>query len=133
MIGNLIEDLKSEHTKIAEALNEVVHLGIGNHEGQEKLMNAKNMLLLHLQKEDTFLYPKLDQAAQDDEQIKHTLDSFARDMDGISKVALEFFAKYENGGEGIEFAKDFGHLFSALSMRIRREENHLYKIYEDLN
>ncbi len=133
MSGNLIEDLKAEHVRIAKTLNEVVLLGISSQEGQEKLMNAKNMLLQHLNKEDTFLYPKLEQAAKEDSNIRRTLDSFAKDMEGISKAALDFFSKYEGGGKGLEFVKDFGHLFSVLSMRIRREETHLYKVYEQLH
>jgi len=132
MNENLIKDLKEEHTRIAKALNEVVLLGISSKEGQEKLMKAKNMLLQHLQKEDTFLYPKLEEAAKKDDSIKRTLDSYAKDMEGISKAALDFFDKYKDGGEGLEFAKEFGHLFSALSIRIRREETHLYRIYEQL-
>ncbi|NPA36668.1 MAG: hemerythrin domain-containing protein [Chlorobi bacterium] len=129
---NLTKTLKEEHKQIAETLNHVVNIGIGSHEGQEELLKAKNMLLQHLKKEDTFLYPRLREAAKDNEKIQHVLDSFAKDMDEISNAALKFFEKYEGGGEGIEFAKDFGHLFSALSLRIRREETHLYKIYEQL-
>jgi len=129
MTNNLIEDLKIEHAKIAKALNEVVSIGIGSEEGREKLMNAKEMLLQHLQKEDKYLYPILEEAAKEDRQIRHTLDSFAKDMEAISKLALDFFEKYEKGGGGLEFAKEFGHLYTSLSMRIRREENYLYKIF----
>jgi len=129
MTNNLIEDLKIEHAKIAKALNEVVSIGIGSDEGREKLMNAKEMLLQHLQKEDKYLYPILEEAAKEDRQIRHTLDSFAKDMEAISKLALDFFEKYEKGGGGLEFAKEFGHLYTSLSMRIRREENYLYKIF----
>ena len=130
--NNLTKELKNEHAEIAQALNKVVKLGIGNKEGQKELMNAKSMLLRHLQKEDTFLYPKLAQAAQNDEKIKRSLNSFARDMNGISKAALSFFEKYQNGGKGIEFARDFGHLFSVMSLRIRKEETYLYKLYDNL-
>jgi len=129
MTNNLIEDLKIEHVKITKALNEVVSIGIGNEEGRQKLMNAKDMLLQHLQKEDEFLYPILEEAAKEDRQIRHTLDSFAKDMEAITKIALDFFEKYEKGGGGLEFAKEFGHLYTSLSMRIRREENYLYKIF----
>jgi rubrerythrin len=131
-MSNLIEELKFEHAKITKALNEVVSIGIGTDEGKEKLMKAKTMLLQHLQKEDEHLYPKLEKAAEEDSQIRHTLESFAKDMEAISKFALDFFEKYEKGGEGLEFAKEFGHLYTSLSMRIRREENYLYKIFSEL-
>ena len=130
--NSLTNELKNEHAEIAEALNKVVKLGIGNTKGQKELMNAKGMLLRHLQKEDTFLYPKLAQAAQNDDKLKRSLNSFARDMNEISKVALNFFDKYQEGGNGIEFARDFGHLFSVMSMRIRKEETYLYELYDNL-
>jgi hemerythrin-like domain-containing protein len=132
MTTNLIEDLKIEHAKIAKALNEVISIGLSNEEGRKKLMDAKEMLMQHLEKEDKYLYPVLEEAAKEDRQIKHTLDSFLKDMEAITKLALDFFEKYEKGGGGLEFANDFGHLYTSLSMRIRREENYLYKIFSTL-
>jgi len=61
------------------------------------------------------------------------LDNFAKDMEVISEAAFEFFEKYSTGGSGIEFAKDFGRLFALLSQRISKEENIIYKKYEELN
>jgi len=131
--SSLIEELKIEHARITKALNEIITVGIGSQEGREKLMNAKNMLLQHLQKEDTDFYPKLEEAAREDGQIRHTLDSFAKDMEAITKLAMDFFSKYEKEREkGADFAKEFGRLYNSLSLRIRREENYLYKIFNDL-
>ena len=41
----------------------------------------------------------------------------------------EFVEKYSSGGSGLDFARDFGRLFSNLQMRIRREERILYVEY----
>jgi hypothetical protein len=90
--------------------------------------------LAHLAKEHAKLYPILKKAAATDPSIKSTLDLFASDMDKISKAALEFFEKYENGNpSSIEFAKDFGTLMITLSTRIRREEEKLYPLFDKVS
>ena len=128
----LVEELRNEHTVIAETLNKVKTLGISSEEGQSTLLAAKMGLLAHLKKEDEQLYPVLRNAAKSDARLKKTLDTFARDMDAISQTALEFFDKYSTGGSGIEFAKDFGRLFATLSMRISSEEKIVYAKYDEL-
>jgi len=131
-VSELIEELRKEHAVIAEALAKVNKLGITSEKGQMVLLAAKNGLLAHLEKEDEQLYPVLHSAAEHDADLKRILDLFAKDMDKISKAALEFFEKYATGGSGIEFAKDFGGLLAALSIRIGREESILYRKYDEL-
>lgn len=125
-MNKLINDLKNEHAQIAAALNRVNELGIYSVEGQKLLLESKNFLLAHLQREDLEFYPILEKAAQDSVPLRKMLDSFAKDMDSISRAALDFFGKYQSGGSGMEFARDFGRLFSTLQMRIGREERILY-------
>jgi len=128
-MGNLIDELKNEHLQIAGTLNKVNTLGIYSAEGQSLLLESKNSLLSHLHREDLEIYPTLEEAAHNDPQLRRTLDVFAKDMDSISKMALEFFEKYSSGGSGLEFARDFGRLFSTIQMRIGREERILYEEY----
>ena len=131
-MSNLVDELKKEHSLLVETLNKVQKLGITSQEGQKTLFQAKQGLLAHLKKEDEQLYPILNLAADNDINLKSTLDIFAKNMEDISKTALGFFEKYATGGSGIEFAKDFGILFSALSQRIRKEENIIYKTFNEL-
>ena len=131
-MSKLVDELKREHSAIVETLNKVKSLRITSEEGQNTLLAAKSGLLAHLNKEDEQLYPVLNNAAESDAVLKRTLDTFAKDMDEISKVALEFFEKYSTGGSGIEFAKDFGRLYAALSQRISKEENIIYAKYDEL-
>ena len=131
-MSKLIEELGKEHSVIAEALNKVKSLGFTSEEGQNTLLAAKDGLLAHIKKEDEQLYPVLDNAAESDANLRRTLDTFAEDMNEISKAAYEFFDKYSTGGSGIEFAKDFGRLSATLSQRIRREERILYQTYDEL-
>ncbi|MCP5120139.1 MAG: hemerythrin domain-containing protein, partial [bacterium] len=124
--------LKHEHAVIAETLNKVRGLGTSSKEGQETLLAAQAGLLAHLKKEDEQLYPVLRKEAESDPGLQHVLDTFASEMGAISKGALQFFAKYADGGSGIEFAKDFGQLFAKLSQRISKEENIIYARYDRL-
>lgn len=129
-MSKLVDELKADHQKLVAVLTDIRTKGIVSKEAVQLLMTAKGALLAHLKKEDTFLYPELQSAAKDDKNLASTVDLFAKDMDKISQSVLAFFAKYENGGEGMEFAKDIGNLMATLGNRIQREENALYPEYD---
>jgi len=84
-----------------------------------------------LKKEDIKLYPALREAAKNNIDLKHIADLYANDMNTISKTALEFFEKYETGGDSAEFGKDYKKLFVVLTERIMKEETILYKKYDE--
>lgn len=131
-MSDLITELKEEHIQISAILNKVNAIGFYTAEGQGLLNQAKNGLLTHLAKEDKELYPKLTTAAETNIDLKRTLDVFAKDMLEISKSAMAFFERYQNGGSGVEFARDFGRLFSMLNLRIGREERILFEEFQKL-
>ena len=114
------------------ACNQIIVLGVTSDDGQKLLLSAKAGLLAHLEKEDKQLYPTLFKEAESDPMLKQTLDTYAEDMKGISQAALDFFGKYSSGGDGLEFAKDFGKLLAVLSSRIRKEESVIYVKYDEL-
>ena len=120
------------HFSISVDICAVNRLGISTNEGKSKLLAAKQGLLAHLKKEDDQLYPVLNEAAEQDPDLRRTLDTFAKDMKVVSGGALEFFAKYAGGGSGLEFARDFGRLYAVLGSRVRREESVLYAEYDKL-
>ncbi len=131
----LIEELKKEHSEILAELNEVKTLGILSKEGQDKLMSLEVSLLAHLEMEDDELYPTLRKEAEHNNSIKDILDLFAIDMEDVSKIVREFFEKYSEGFSGIdlkELSEDFENLLTALTKRIRNEEETLYEEYETL-
>ncbi len=132
-MSKLVQELKQDHVNLVNVLNEIKQLGISSKEAQSKLMSAKEGLLAHLKKEDEQLYPVLHKAAEQDDALKRTLSTFAKEMEEISSFALDFFQKYQSGGEGFDFAKDFGKLLAGLGSRIRREENILYSAYDRIN
>ncbi len=126
----LIEELKKEHAEIVATLNEVKKLGILSKEGQDKLMSVEASLLAHLEIEDDQMYPALRKEAEQNKDLKNTLDLFAMDMDNVSKVVRDFFDKYSEEVSGEELPKDFENLYTALSKRISNEEESLYEEYE---
>ena len=131
----LIEELKKEHSEIIATLNEVKELGILSNEGQDKLMSLEVSLLAHLGIEDDQLYPVLKKEAEHYNSIKDTLDLFEMDMENVSKIVQEFFEKYSEGFSGMdikELSEDFDNLLTALTKRIRNEEESLYVEYEAL-
>ncbi|TAN60335.1 hemerythrin domain-containing protein [bacterium] len=132
-MSQLIDELEKEHVFIAELLTKAKKAGVTSKDGLDQLLSAKVMLLTHLKKEDTKLYPILKSAAERNKDLQQTLDLFAKDMNETSKAAVQFFEKYSRGGEGNEFARDFGRLYSTLQTRMRKEENTLYKEYIKLN
>lgn len=133
MADILIEDLKKEHGLITDLLKAIKEVGIGSKEGKDKFLAAKKGLLAHLKKEDEKLYPVLRKAAETDRDLKLTLDYFARDMQEVTRITLEFFDKYaKTEASGLEFAKDFGKLIAVLGSRVRKEENALYPGYEKI-
>lgn len=132
-MSSLVDELKKDHATILDMLNTAKQLGATTKEGKEKLFSTKTFLLLHLKKEDSNLYPILKQAAAANNQLKQTLDLFAQDMDKISASAFHFFAKHSLEDTGGQFATELGNLMGTLRSRMNREENIIYKAYDELN
>lgn len=130
-MSKLVTELKGDHEKLAKVLIEAKAKG-PTKEGLQLLVSCKAALLAHLKKEDAFLYPELKKSAEKNPQLKATLDTFASDMDKISKAAIDFFNKWEKGGDGLEFAKDIGNIVSVLKNRIHREESLLYPEFDKI-
>ena len=129
----LIEELKKEHSGIIATLNEVKKLGILSKEGQDKLISVQTSLLAHLEMEDDQLYPILRKQAENNKDLKNTLDLFEMDMENVSTIVQEFFDKYSEEFSGEKLQEDFENLFAALSKRISNEEASLYEEYEYMN
>ena len=126
----LIEELKKEHSGIIATLNEVKKLGILSKEGQDKLISVQTSLIAHLEMEDDQLYPILRKQAENNKDLKNTLDLFEMDMENVSTIVQEFFDKYSEEFSGEKLQEDFENLFASLSKRISNEEAALYEEYE---
>lgn len=129
-MSELIDELKREHAQIVFALKEVKQMGFTSKDAEDKILSIKTGLFEHLKREDQELYPVLKKAAENDENLKQILDSFAKDMTDVSKTAVQFFEKQTEGGTETEFARDLKNLIMELASRIKREEMTLFTEYE---
>lgn len=132
--AHFIRDLKDDHQRLLDTLEEARRLGLGTAEGRRCLFTCKELLSRHLRKEDTMLYPTLRQAAGKGD-LGNMADAFASEMQSISGSLLEFFARYDAStgaadAGGLDFARELGRIIIALKMRIQREESRLYPAYE---
>lgn len=130
-MSNLVEELTKEHQEISQLLGRIIELGVASAQAQSLLMAARETLLNHLKKEDELLYPILRAAAQSNEDLQRTLDSFAQDMGEITQFALDYFQRHEADEaqavqHGDEFMHETGRLLGVLRTRILREETILY-------
>lgn len=134
-MSQLIDELKRDHEAMESMLAKAKDSRISHAEAHKILAAARTSLLAHLKKEDIRLYPVLSNAAQNNGNLKRTMDFYAKDMEEITRTAIAFFDKYApaNAVIDIEFARAFGNLFATLSRRMRNEENTLYQEYEKLN
>jgi iron-sulfur cluster repair protein YtfE (RIC family) len=132
-MSGLIEDFKSEHKRLMEMLSQVKEIGAVSPEGRSKLFSLKDYLLVHLQKEDEFLYPALKAASSADKRLARLLEVFAHDLEEVTGKATRFFSKHSTEGPDLVLAGDFGELFGAIKGRIRREENILFTEFEKLD
>jgi len=134
-MARLIEELKRDHAAIESMLAKAKNSNISHKEAQKILIAARASLLAHLKKEDAQLYPLLNRAAQSDKALKQSVDFYAKDMAEITDYAIGFFDRYSavDADTDMEFARAFGKLYSTISIRLRSEENILYKEYEKLN
>ena len=96
-MAELILRLKEEHIEIMRAFG-IVHDGIrngslGDGPLMEELRGLKDILVAHLDLEDKMLYPALNEAGGEAEEL---VGKFSEEMFEISKVAMDFFEKYMN-------------------------------------
>lgn len=130
-MSGLVNDFKKEHEAILFNFREVKRLGVHTMEGRDKLMSARRELLEHLNKEDEYFYPGLKEAGQSDPELKEILKGLDREMKEITDYCTGFYEKYELNGGGIEFFRDFDKFQKVLENRIKKEEDLLYKMYDE--
>ena len=79
------------------------------------------------------LYPPLLEVPNDNLDLADGIEFFEDDTADVSAFVLEFFAKYEEGGLGGDFAADFAtRPAEEISQHPQKEEPILYSIFEKL-
>lgn len=131
-MADLIASLKHEHGELKTLLERVKTLGIATEEGRRTLHAARRVFVDHIAREDREFYPAFLAASAGRPDAERMAVQFASEMTAISKEILAFFDKYRDGGQGLDYARDFGRLSAALFLRWRKEEDILYARYTAL-
>ena len=127
------DDLLKTASEIAARLN-IDQLSNDASEVRNLLSELLGKLNVHLSMEDKALYPKL--LNHPDEEIKSMARRFIDEMGGIGDAVKAYKTKWphalaiqKNPGDFIEQTKG---IFNALTNRIEKENNELYKIVDEL-
>lgn len=129
----LISELKDEHLLITDLMLEALNTGLNTEDGKKLIYDTKSLLLSHLQKEDTRLYPILLEEAKTDQNLKEILDSYDKKMQEISNSASLLFQLNETNTDNTKFSIEFENFYTLFAERISNEESVLYKKYCELN
>lgn len=124
----LIDELKEEHKALFKLISKIKS-STGNPASRSGLLlELKTLIMEHLKKEDSRLYPVLNNS--DDEKVKKISYNFTRGMERISTIIIRFFQKHERNPDDMRFSSDFSKIIQLLKIRIEREEKILFRLYK---
>ena len=134
---DLILQLKQEHVRIIYLLEEILTETKKVEEDSKlipKLRELKLVLVNHLKLEDNLLYPVFEKAK--DAKMNELGKGFSEEMLAISKVALKFFADFENEDvskliKDLEFKKQLQGIIKVVKKRVSIEEKILFPAYQN--
>lgn len=131
-----ISELKQEHFEILMKINNLKNMDFENENPGERLHELKEVLLDHLEKEDSRLYPGLRIHAENDHILEAVLRAFPVDLLSIKESAEQFFNEYEGKSAGEidagTFKEKLAVLYDKLKLRIEREEAMIFAEYEKI-
>lgn len=123
----LIAMLRDEHRQLCARLDQLLQLGIASDEGRALLHKTGQLLLAHLELEDSRLYPAL----RTHPATRTLARRYADEMAQLTPAVVAFFDSYREGGaDPLGFTRSLGQLRAVLQQRIQREEGRLYPAYE---
>lgn len=135
--SELVDEMKEDHRALLTTYGDLVQAAQAYDDLRfiSLLQQFKSLLIAHLLKEAVKLYIYLRQRLRHDESTYRLVTGYKSEMDGISRVAMEFVDEYSAKKSGqIDFVllitrlRDIG---MVLGDRIRREEAELYPLYHD--
>jgi iron-sulfur cluster repair protein YtfE (RIC family) len=125
----VVSELLKEHAEILAALDRVRQLGLAS--SREALFGLRDLLRVHLARENAFLYPPLQALAGDRPRLRVMLADFDEENTRLLKGVEAFFAQYTSESrDGIACATALGSLAADLRQRIHREEKVLYPEFD---
>ena len=135
----MILEFKKDHQDIIKVLMKIKTSDLTSKESLNSLIEIKDMLIKHLEKEDKHLYPLLLQSSNIN--VFETAREFQDEMEMVLPSVVDFFEKYtsKDTKRGLvaseakeeEFKKDLDLFIKTLFARIGKEEKFLYPLYND--
>jgi hemerythrin-like domain-containing protein len=133
-LHDVLKRLSTEHTELEHALAGIRPRQFRTDEGRSRLFRVHDLFLQHVRKEREELYPVLEKAATADQRIADHLRRMSDDLRIVTGLAEDFFRKYQQGEPMlVEFATDHGALLTILKIRLKREEQTLFPLFETLS
>jgi hypothetical protein len=129
----LIEELRKEHKRIFQTLDQALIAGINSVDGRQLLLSAENFILDHLIREDQVLYPKYVEACRKHAPIFE--ESEAEFHKGLLKSTIlvtSFFNLLSSSSTEDNLQEAFELFREKLRIRIDWEENKAFKCCETL-
>lgn len=135
--ADLVQEMIDDHRALLGVYGDLVKL-VDAKDGLNfklTLIRFKSMLVAHLLKEAVKLYIYLRQKLKGDEGVYHLVTSYKSEMDGISRVAMNFVDEYSAKSiheiDFVQLSMRLREIGLVLGDRIRREEVELYPLYHD--
>lgn len=137
-----ISNLNRQHNDIANLITEVegylsvekVSVTASAFEVTMKIAKLAGLLKIHLKHEDEVLYPKL--KTSKDLKVRQTTECFINEMGGLSSAFDEYRRLYKNSNyikdNPDEFIRDTEAIIDALRKRVKKENEDLYLLAEQL-
>jgi hypothetical protein len=122
----LIPALRHDHVQMRDLLETARRHGVSSPEGQHYLKQARDLIVEHLRREDSLLYPALRGCAE----TQALADTYANEMQELSREILAFFDGMQHEHDDLVFARGFGKVMGTLNKRWTREEVRLYPAYD---
>jgi hemerythrin-like domain-containing protein len=133
-LHDVLKRLSTEHVELEQALAGIRPRQFRTEEGRSRLFRVHDLFLAHIHEEESDFYPVLEKAATADARIAEHLRRMSDDLKIVAGLAEEFFRKYQQGEPKlIEFATDHGALLTILKIRLKREEQTLFPLFESLS
>ncbi len=128
---DLLRRLSTEHAELQQALAGIRPRQFRTEEGRDRLERVRNLFRSHVHTEEEQLYPPLERAARTDARLAGQLQRLTDDLRIVTSLAEDFFSKYEQGEPRlVEFATDHGALLTILRIRLKREEETVFPLFD---
>jgi iron-sulfur cluster repair protein YtfE (RIC family) len=132
-VSEFIEELKREHAEIRDSLLQINNMDLFSAEARNRLMEVRELLVKHLQKEDQKMYPRLKEASSEDEHFQDILNYLEGEIKLISQFVFIFFDKYSKKSSPAGIEREFNLISSTLIKRIEKEEEFFFPKYERMS